>query len=343
MKPITPRIQFIDLMKGICIITVVIRHLHPGLFSGQIGVTIYAVQVPVFFFLSGSLESSKYDTTKNIAVKNINRILIPYIFWFAIGIIIFLPSEYLAFYKSQPVTGDSLFNNAKNFFLTPGKHLITNYPCWFLLALFEMKMFILVIDKFSIRCKVKPVLQYVFIAVLVASVYRLCLKGVVLPFSVSSAVITLPFFYVGRLLKSTLLRSTEIQKRYKIQLISFSVISCFLLYFFMETFDSNNCIIPSNILITYLLLFSGIVVMYTLSLLVDHIIMINYMGANSIVLLVTHVIVANLLPVTLSLYATLAITFCICILLVPLCNKLLPYFVGKKDLISFKSQIRQHS
>lgn len=335
MKSSIQRLEFIDLMKGICILTVVVRHLYGQLFPGQLGVIIYSVQVPVFFYLSGILESKRINKIENSLVKFINKILIPYIFWFTICIIIFLPFKYFSFWDENYHGNASLFSKLKIFLLTPNKHLITNYPCWFLLGLFEIKLLSFIIDKSFIKFNINAVVKYVLIGALVIIVYYMCLNNVKLPFSISSAIINLPFYYLGRFSRDTILKN-EVRQKYKIPFIIVSVISCVLLFLFMEKFDSNNCIVPSNILFTYFLITGGILVLYTISLLINNLTLVNYLGSNSLVLLVTHVIIFNMLPSKLPSYLLLIITICLSIIMIPLSNRFLPFFVGKKDIINNK-------
>lgn len=333
MENTLQRLNFIDFMKGICILTVVVRHIYPQLFPGQLGVIIYAVQVPVFFYLSGVLDSKKSNSIKNSIYKNVDRIFIPYLFWSFIGIAIFLPFEYYSFTADR--NGDILsYSSLKVFILTPNKHLITNYPCWFLLALFEIKIISLVIDNLSRKLKFNPIIEYVMIALLVIIIYYLCLSNIKFPLSITSAIVNIPFFYFGRLTRNHIFRPVSV--KYKILFITMSIASCILLYYYMTTYDSNNCILPSNILKTYILISIGIIVTYTISITIHNFTIINFIGVNSMIILVTHVILINFLPAILPSHILLISTLFLSLILIPICKKTIPVFVGEKNMFNNK-------
>ena len=78
------RIEFIDLAKGICILLVVVGHVGvniaiPGLES---------VRMPLYFILSGLFFKS-YGGVKNFLIKKINKILIPFLFFYLLGYSVF--------------------------------------------------------------------------------------------------------------------------------------------------------------------------------------------------------------------------------------------------------------
>jgi len=329
----TQRVHLIDFMKGICILSVVVRHIYPQLFPGKLGLIIYSVQVPVFFYLSGVLDPTKSESVINTTLKNVNRIFIPYIYWFFFGILIFLPFEYFAFYAYKSVNLFSYYNLV-SFLYTPNKNLITNYPCWFLLALFEIKIIHLVFEKLFFKVKKKSNFIYSIVTILVIIVYNLCLNNIVIPFSISSAIINIPFFYIGKLTKKHIINS-EFGQKYRSVFLVFTIVSMLLIYKFLKKYDSNNCILPSNIISTYFLLVSGIFVIYTISLFVNKFHIINFAGENSMIILVSHVLIYNILPNSLPRYVLLIITLCLSYFMIPICNKYIPFFVGKKDIVMY--------
>ena len=79
-----PRIEFIDIIKGLAIILVVIGHTSPS--KTEIipyKSLIYAFHMPLFFIISGmfvatSRENYSLQTLKNFAHKNFIALIVPF-------------------------------------------------------------------------------------------------------------------------------------------------------------------------------------------------------------------------------------------------------------------------
>ena len=67
------RLDYVDVAKGIGIICTVIGHTFSGTMTAKI---IYTFHMPMFFFISGYLYHEK--TTKDLFVKSVKRLLVPY-------------------------------------------------------------------------------------------------------------------------------------------------------------------------------------------------------------------------------------------------------------------------
>ncbi|MCH5329005.1 MAG: acyltransferase family protein, partial [Coprobacter sp.] len=76
-----PRIAFIDLAKGICILLVVLYHLDGQIFGIP---NFSALRMPLYFALSGLFFKPGGDITA-FTVKKTNNILIPFLFWVLLG------------------------------------------------------------------------------------------------------------------------------------------------------------------------------------------------------------------------------------------------------------------
>lgn len=82
------RIEYIDLMKGICITMVVLLHCH--YFEGEkaiIDTYLRPLRMPLYFFLAG-LFFKTYSSFKCLLIKKINNLVIPYLFF---SILAFVP------------------------------------------------------------------------------------------------------------------------------------------------------------------------------------------------------------------------------------------------------------
>lgn len=131
------RFLFIDLIKGIAILLVVIGHLEQRnkIFTGGgdslIYKYIYLYHMSLFFFCSGFLykwiEKKEISTYFSLIARKCVRLLIPLVAW---GTIMFL-------YDKREFT---LLNYIDTIFYH------TNYGCWFLRDLFKYYMYIIILN-----------------------------------------------------------------------------------------------------------------------------------------------------------------------------------------------------
>lgn len=82
MSEAKQRIQFIDLAKGICITLVVLHHCHI-----ETPYLVY-IRMPLYFILSG-LFFKTYDGLADFTKRKINKILIPFLFFYSISFILY--------------------------------------------------------------------------------------------------------------------------------------------------------------------------------------------------------------------------------------------------------------
>lgn len=176
------RIEFIDLAKGICIILVVVLHC-PRVNIDLPGLS--ALRMPLYFILSG-LFFKTYGSFANLAEKKINKIFIPFIFFFVVDWAV------LSIYKHKIFTLDYFTWPWDNF------RAMKNVPIWFLCALFYDNLIFCAI-KVYLR---KPWAVAASILTLGATGHLLTHHGVYLPFYFTQALNGLPFFYLGSLIKN---------------------------------------------------------------------------------------------------------------------------------------------
>ena len=77
-----PRIEFIDLAKGFCILLVVFHHLQSTTETHfLIDQYTMACRMPLYFFLSG-LFFKPYENFKGFLLRKTNKLLIPFLFFY---------------------------------------------------------------------------------------------------------------------------------------------------------------------------------------------------------------------------------------------------------------------
>lgn len=316
------RIEFIDLAKGICIILVVFGHCH--LSTGIPGMTI--VRMPLYYILSGLF----FKEFINWGVINkINRLIIPFLFFFATGIILDNINHY--------ITGAEVFSLRD---CIKGRQLF-NAPTWFLISLFWVNLFAA-----SIFCLFKNEYLRIALALLLGFVgVFVGSKGFILPIYIDSSLSAMPFFLFGYYIGKTSLLRENRYDRYSILII----VGLYLLSYAISQLDSftygpitNH--MGGNIILLYLYGALSTVVLLLLCKKIKHIPFISYVGRYSIIILCTHWIVIKVLvrlPIDFThhrwIYATL--TLLCSVLFIPICKKYIPWFVAQKDLIKIKNQL----
>lgn len=323
-SPDKKRIEFIDLAKGLCIILVVAYHC--GLVDTFPGAK--QLRMPLYFVLSGIFFK---DYGKYSILKKINKLVIPFITFFALGDIFYYISHLTVnipeIPKSYPII-DFLWGG------TP-----SNLPIWFLLCLFNCYIIFLIIYRIS-----KSEFQR-FILVLAATFlgYIFSCHNIRLLFYIDSALTCTLFFYIGFLLKKTNFLQAE-NPRIKdlisaicLYLIAFSIIA----YFpnnKISVFDNN---IYGSPILSY---FISIIIVLSILLLcksIKYIPYISYIGRYSIIILLIHVPIMeiiyylqkNILHISSPIIKTAATVF-IASAFIPCLKKIAPKVTAQKDLIS---------
>lgn len=139
----TKRIQYIDSVKGLCIIWVVWFHtLHPSFVDAY-------YHVPFFFFISGFYINNK----KDFITKRFKRLIIPHIKYF-IAMYPFWILLHLWDYRTiSNFNWDALFYL---FSVSEDRFIAWNGPLWFLPILFVLS----IIEYFINKCKYNHIINW---------------------------------------------------------------------------------------------------------------------------------------------------------------------------------------
>lgn len=158
------RILWIDELRGIAAILVLIGHLVPN--ESKIKIIIYSIHIPIFFFISGYLYHNEINF-KQYLKKLFKTILIPYFICNLISFHIYLFLNYITFDWKM------FFQNI--FYLTG--NIYWNSSLWFLPVFFLSSICFFVKNKNNIRN------QYFMLFVLLTHIILLKFK-VILPFGI---------------------------------------------------------------------------------------------------------------------------------------------------------------
>lgn len=178
------RIEWIDITKGYGILFVIIAHCH----AGKIGTWFYTFHIPLFFIISGYLFSYKKDFKAYIKRK-IKSLVIPY---FCLGIPMILFSLLVHLHAGAYSFSD--FVNLSGLFMIQERM----WTIWFLACLFCVDIIFYFINRF---CQTTVKIGACCIALAVFGYFYYYFGGSSLPWDVDAALMALPFFFAGRIIK----------------------------------------------------------------------------------------------------------------------------------------------
>ncbi|WP_335455023.1 acyltransferase family protein [Neobacillus niacini] len=186
-KSMANRITWIDACKGIGIFLVIIG--HTTLVSTP-RLHIYSFHMPMFFFLSGFLFSSK-NNFKEFVFSKVKSLLVPY---FAFAVISFLLFSY---YQNQPIDINkflvSTLESKRNF-------IYYNDPLWFLTSLFLIEIIFYFIVKF-VKNKFTILLVVLIVSFLAFSELGATSGARILPWSLDQSLYYIVYFGIGYLIR----------------------------------------------------------------------------------------------------------------------------------------------
>lgn len=317
-----PRIEFIDLAKGLCIFLVVVYHTEvirfdiPGL---------KALRMPLYFILSG-LFFKTYGGFAQLTIKKVNKILIPFLFFYVLSWME-LSALNIAPWNTKPVA-------------EPIYALFTRRigPIWFLECLFLTAVAFCAISV-TIR---NEVARCSIVLIMGAVGYYLSFNRIFLPCQIDVVFTAMPFFYFGYILKKTPLLYPSKHDCFALPTgILLLAIGSVLYYLcdkpFIEFWDNT---IKGGLILNYLLSVVFVVGVLLICKRIKWLPVISYIGRYSIIVLVMHQIVLQAMktfePYLLGYginYIYFLITFGISWLSIPILRKYLPQFTAQKDLI----------
>ena len=186
------RIAYIDFMKCLCIMLIVMYHIDHEFFNyllPNLNDALQAFRLPMYYFISGiffKLYSGYADFTR----RKVNNILVPFVF-FVVLAFVYHVLEYgvrLAV-GAEPIALDLSLLYAP--FIQ--RYWTITTPLWFLLSLFWVNIMFYALHRW-----VKSLWALLFlVAVLSALGYWLGLRQIQLPLMLDTSLVALPYFVLG--------------------------------------------------------------------------------------------------------------------------------------------------
>ena len=266
-KPAKPRYEYVDLMKGVCIILVVIQHL-----VGQCAVNppwLTTFRMPLYFMLSG-LFFSTYGSLRTFLIKKFNSLLVPFFFtWILCWIHIRLHYEH-----------------PENFEI-----LRYNVAIWFLIALFEVGLlfyFIYQLPKEWMKALVSLLISI--------GGYMMHQWDIHLPLYLDAAMSATVFYYIGPLIRRFHLLEPH-SRRTTLLCAAVSILVFGTLAYLYPTslldLRLNRIFTPYPVFL--LSAVSGTAAVFFLCKLIRRIPLVSYWGRYSIITLCSHIFIYKLL------------------------------------------------
>lgn len=335
------RIKFIDLAKGFCIIFVVFHHIcvqtdYKTVFDIPMG----SFRMPLYYILSG-LFFKEYSGIADFTFRKINKLLIPFIFFYLITSF-FIPlvlNDYFEFKGLQNGISGALFA-----FVFEDSY--PNNPIWFLISLFETNMVFYVIV-IILKKVISPTYRLQFIILMSICIgalgFGFNVLNIDVPLYFDSSLSCLPFFMFGYILyrKTMFLYPNKYDKFNYVFLVGGLL---FLLIFSEPIFVIQNKY--SNFLSFYLCGVIGTLCILILSKKIETFPFISYWGRYSIMILLTHNYIVRIIMILFKgfelnkaslTFLTLIITMFMYQILIPIMKRYLPYVTAQKDLIKLNN------
>lgn len=339
-----PRITWIDTAKGICILLVVLQHTSNFTHMAYpLRNDFLTFRMPLYFILSG-LFFKPYDGFIGFAKRKVNKLLIPYIFFFSVGGV-FLPVVLFHLFGIRIWSyKDYGFEAFSHIF---SEDYICNPSIWFLVCLFEVNLFFYAIIIIAMRCKEKNMYNIVVILLSILLGFgglAMSYLHINLPYFVDSALSTLPFFCFGWYLRNN---TSFLYREKNLKRVILAIILIFIWMIFLHFNNHGHLSIMSNyygkkwgFIELYPYGMIGTICVLSMSKIMGNIPLISYIGRYSIIVLCTHAYViqfAGYLSTSFmresNLYIVFILTVIIQMLVIPIFIKYLGYFTAQKDII----------
>ena len=291
--------------------------------------------MPLYFFLSG-LFFKVYSGYWNFIKRKINKLVIPFVFFFIASCLFFAVLYYTGIKTDKPFDWSSLYA----FCIPSERLLIYNSPIWFLLCLFGLNLMFypvyLLCDKMG---KYKVHLMVIISLSVGLSGWSMGQYGFQLPFFLDTAMTCMPFFCMGYLFNkhSNILYPNKYDKyNYLLIIVLFTITT----YFSISS--SYRCNTFGNPVWLYTCGLTGTLGVMLLAKQIKWLPCVSYWGRYSIMILVTHKILIQIYMLAIpkfidnnviQTFVVLLITLFSYMAIIPLFLKFLPYVTAQKDLI----------
>ena len=332
------RIDYIDVAKGLCMVLVVWQHTHTYYLDLETGEHwLESFRMPLFFLISGMFFKT-YGSFTEFLKKKANTLIIPFLFFY-LTLSVLLPNilyaiGYDGLRESSSLGWGSLFNCIF-------EKTYSNSPVWFLLALLWLNFLFYGICYVSLKIGES---KYYLVASLSAFCgligFFLGVNKVFVWANIDNALTACPFFCFGYLLK----KSGKVDNPPNTKILIWTIIIGLIITMLFShglSFKQNKWEID-DLLPLYGCGIIGSLSIIALSKIVESSRLLKFYGHNTLIILCMQMPViqaVNLVTKRMGLndmveflltFVCVMLVFCI---VIPVVNKYIPWFVGKRNLI----------
>jgi len=281
-KTVSNRNAAIDVMKGIAILSVIMGH-----FESVPSIThwIFSFHMPLFFFIAGFLH--KRTVSREVFVKDVKRLLLPYAF--TMGILLFYSTMVNCLIRQNL---HQLGLTFLAIIYPTGTSYANSVPIWFLFALFWSRL----LFGSLLRIYKRNLSACIAILIGLSITYIKEFIPFELPFAIMAGLSALVFYGIG------FMYHQYYQKIPKITYVLLLI--CWIVFYRFCSINMISCYY-SNYPLAIVCALGGIVGIYALSLLIIRAKgkgIIEWFGINSLIILTAHTI-ERYLPFTYSILA----------------------------------------
>lgn len=326
------RFDYIDAAKGFCILLVVFAHVDPDTIDYRIGIFFDSCRMPLYFFLSG-LFFKPYSGLAEFAVKKIDRLVIPLLFFFLFAYLY----DALSYGIYSLCGWDTSAYAGKSWRIWEIVRWGTswhNSPLWFLTSLFEVNLLYYILQKFLGKGWLDAVVW-----ILAGVGYRLSTKGIVPPYFIGTTLVSLPFFRIGHWFRMGNMLDYSPRDKYVWGCLPLLAVA---VWFLARPMRLHELILPPSFLPFYFCGIGGTVIIIFLCKAAKRLPILSFFGRYSIIVFGTHWsiyrtwgdIVYTILPESLTAYfIVFAFTMATEVPAILLLRRYAPYFTAQKELI----------
>ena len=273
------RIAYIDFMKCLCIMLIVMYHIDHEFFNyflPNLNNALQAFRLPMYYFFSGiffKLYSGYADFTR----RKVNNILVPFVFFVVLAFV-----YYLVEYVLRRIMGADPIPLDFSLLIGPftQRYWAVSTPLWFLLSLFWTNIIFYALQRW-----VRPLwLLLSLVAVLSAVGYWLGMNQIQLPLMLDTSLVAMPYFVLGWGIKHLGMIAPSRYDRWGVLALALVIVP---IYFFSEYLNLHYQVLPVYWKL-YVLPFVAILALFWACKPLPHIPVLCHYGRYSLIILGTH-------------------------------------------------------
>ena len=273
------RIAYIDFMKCLCIMLIVMYHINHDFFNylaPNLNNALQAFRLPMYYFISG-IFFKLYEGFADFTRRKVNNILVPFVFFIILNFVMRCVEALLRLMiGADPIDIDPVIL-VEPFYL---RYWQWTTPLWFLLSLFWVNLLFYAIHRW-----IKPLWALLLVTVALSVLgYALAANKIQLPLMMDTSLVALPYFVLGWCINRTGALQPTRWDRWGILALALAAVP---IYLFSDFLNLHFQILPSYWKL-YLLPFLAILTLFWACKPLPRVPLMCHYGQYSLIILGTH-------------------------------------------------------